>query len=151
MDFDQILRINTPTVICEIFDGEVVIINMDSGTYYSLDHIGAALWQRLQQEASLSELIAKTAATYLMSPDEIAPLLQQFVTELLQEQLIVAVTTPHQPIARASDEVRAHPSLANGQRFTPPLLNKFTDMQDLLLLDPIHDVAESGWPYVKPQ
>jgi hypothetical protein len=28
------------------------------------------------------------------------------------------------------------------------MLQKFTDMQDLLLLDPIHEVDESGWPRV---
>ena len=28
----------------------------------------------------------------------------------------------------------------------PPVLNKYTDMQDLLLIDPIHDVEAHGWP-----
>jgi len=32
--------------------------------------------------------------------------------------------------------------------FTKPELHKFTDMQDLLLFDPIHEVDESGWPNV---
>jgi hypothetical protein len=27
-----------------------------------------------------------------------------------------------------------------------PVLNKYTDMQELLLLDPIHDVNAQGWP-----
>jgi hypothetical protein len=27
-----------------------------------------------------------------------------------------------------------------------PKLEKYTDMEDLLLLDPIHDVQEVGWP-----
>ena len=26
------------------------------------------------------------------------------------------------------------------------MFERFTDMQDLLLLDPIHDVDETGWP-----
>jgi hypothetical protein len=30
-----------------------------------------------------------------------------------------------------------------------PLLRKYTDMRDLLLLDPIHDVDEQGWPVRK--
>jgi hypothetical protein len=34
--------------------------------------------------------------------------------------------------------------------FTPPVLEVFADMRDLLLLDPIHDVAEVGWPTAKP-
>ena len=34
--------------------------------------------------------------------------------------------------------------------FEAPILHKYTDMQDLLLLDPIHEVDEAGWPSVKP-
>jgi hypothetical protein len=26
------------------------------------------------------------------------------------------------------------------------LVERFTDMQDLLLLDPIHDTSDMGWP-----
>jgi hypothetical protein len=29
------------------------------------------------------------------------------------------------------------------------VLERYTDMQELLLLDPIHDVDESGWPHRK--
>jgi hypothetical protein len=31
----------------------------------------------------------------------------------------------------------------------PPVLERYTDMQELLFLDPIHDVDESGWPHRK--
>jgi hypothetical protein len=31
-----------------------------------------------------------------------------------------------------------------------PVLEKYTDMQELLLLDPIHDVEEAGWPKARP-
>jgi hypothetical protein len=35
--------------------------------------------------------------------------------------------------------------------FTQPVLEVYTDMQDLLLLDPIHEVdEEAGWPSPKP-
>jgi hypothetical protein len=27
---------------------------------------------------------------------------------------------------------------------------KYTDMQSLLLLDPVHDVDSQGWPILKP-
>ena len=34
--------------------------------------------------------------------------------------------------------------------FTNPVLEKFTDMAELLLLDPIHEVDDSGWPNKPP-
>jgi hypothetical protein len=30
--------------------------------------------------------------------------------------------------------------------YIPPILNRHGDMQDLALLDPIHDVEGEGWP-----
>jgi hypothetical protein len=35
---------------------------------------------------------------------------------------------------------------ARAVAFVPPSLAKFQDMQDLLLLDPIHETDEPGWP-----
>jgi hypothetical protein len=34
-------------------------------------------------------------------------------------------------------------------KFEAPVLQKYTDMQDLLLLDPIHDTDETGWPNIR--
>ena len=33
--------------------------------------------------------------------------------------------------------------------FVPPTLEKYTDMQDLVLLDPVHEVDERGWPHAQ--
>jgi hypothetical protein len=30
--------------------------------------------------------------------------------------------------------------------YSPPELSVFTDMQELLLLDPVHEVDDAGWP-----
>jgi hypothetical protein len=35
------------------------------------------------------------------------------------------------------------------QEFSRPILTKYTDMKELLLLDPIHEVDETGWPNPK--
>ena len=34
--------------------------------------------------------------------------------------------------------------------FETPVLEKYTDMAELLLLDPIHDVDATGWPHPAP-
>lgn len=81
-----------------------------------------------------------------MTSDEITPALQQFITELAEDQLVVAVATPTVATAGASNKANDHHMSTSQRCFTPPVLNKFTDMQELLLLDPIHDVDETGWP-----
>ena len=41
---NQRFRVNTPTVTHETIDGEAVIINLDSGNYYSLVEVGSFIW-----------------------------------------------------------------------------------------------------------
>jgi hypothetical protein len=37
------------------------------------------------------------------------------------------------------------------KHFVAPCLHKYTDMQELLLIDPIHDVDDYGWPIIKKE
>jgi len=43
------------------------------------------------------------------------------------------------------------PPPAGRPPFVKPILQKYTDMADLLLLDPIHEVGEQGWPHPAPR
>lgn len=146
----QTLRINTPTVISEVFEHEIVMLHLESGAYYSLEQSGAEIWTVLQQGANLPEITARVAALYGINAEEIESTVHQFMQELAQEQLIVPDSAAA-PSSRSQGAKVACASRGNHHGFTPPYLNKYTDMQDLLLLDPIHEVAESGWPHVKPQ
>lgn len=148
MNFRQAYRMNTPTVVAEVFEQEVVIIHLESGTYYSLDQSGTMIWKLLQQGATVAEIIDKMGASYGLAADALGKPVQQLIEELCTENLIVAdntTTLRHQPLdalSMGSSTVKAQHS------FVPPHLHKYTDMQDLLLLDPIHDVTETGWPHV---
>ena len=79
-------------------------------------------------------------AHYQADASVAAAAVQALVTALAAEDLV-------QPTGEAA----AQPAYSNGQRapFVAPVLQKHTDMQDLLLLDPIHEVDETGWPSLK--
>ena len=51
-------RVNTPPVIHELLDGEVIVVNLDTGTYYSIPGTGAEIWTLVDQGASLDETVA---------------------------------------------------------------------------------------------
>ena len=42
-------RVNSPQVILETFADEVVIVNLESGSYYSIDKVGAEIWALLAE------------------------------------------------------------------------------------------------------
>jgi Coenzyme PQQ synthesis protein D (PqqD) len=137
---NQRFRINTPTVTHETIDGEAVIINLDSGNYYSLVEAGSLIWAIVERGASASEVQDLVQQSYEGDATDIDQGVQELLAQLQQESLIVPIDG-----APAADLTGLH----NGHgkpSFKAPLLNKFSDMQELLLLDPIHDVDDAGWP-----
>lgn len=144
----QTFRINTPTVVAEAFDDEIVILHLESGSYYSLAQSGGVIWTLLQEGVNLPEISTRIAATYAISSATSEQSVQHFVEELLQEKLIIAVQATAQSSPQQGVKMGACSPAQGPQQFTAPHLHKYTDMQDLLLLDPIHDVTETGWPHV---
>jgi hypothetical protein len=144
---NQRFRVNTPTVTHETIDGEAVIINLDSGNYYSLVDVGSFIWGLVEKGASASELQNLILQSYQGNATDIDRGVQELLAELQQENLIVPVNG-----AGAFDLNQELPSSNSHEKpsFNPPLLHKYSDMQELLLLDPIHDVDDAGWPKPNP-
>jgi len=141
----QAYQLGSPAVVHETIDGEVIMVNLDTGCYYSLDGAGAVVWEQLTQGASLARTVAAVGRIYAASDGDLESALQPLLAELLAENLL----KPRD--AAASPAVLPDLPAADSQRpFVAPVLNKHTDMQDLLLLDPIHEVDEAGWPSARP-
>src|SRR5689334_4223262 len=145
---NQRFRVNTPTVTHETIDGEAVIINLDSGNYYSLVEAGSFIWAVVERGASADDVQQLVQQTYHGDAGEIDRGVQELLAQLQQENLIV-------PVEGAPDDehIEVLPSNNGHEKplFNAPSLNKFSDMQELLLLDPIHDVDEAGWPKPVPE
>jgi len=141
-------RVNSPNVIHEIIDGEAVLVNLDSGSYYSIDSVGAVVWDYVEKGLSRHQIVEAIASQYDGEQADIDQGVQQLFIQLQEEQLIVPTETPssnrHAPVTTPASTGQNKP------QFETPILHKYTDMEDLLLLDPIHDVDESGWPNSNP-
>jgi hypothetical protein len=140
--------VNTPTVTHETIDGEAVIINLDSGNYYSLVEVGSFIWGLVDRGASAFEVQTLVLQTYQGNSADVDRGVQELLAQLQQENLIVPVN------GSTGSDLSQLESSSNGHEkpsFSPPLLHKYSDMQELLLLDPIHDVDEAGWPKPNPE
>lgn len=135
--------VNAPSVVSEIIDGEAVIMNLKSGNYYSSDQTGAVVWAWIEEGRSVAEIEALACARYDAPRPEIVRGVTAFLARLLEEELVRADPGAGPPAAKIAT---ALPSATGREPYRPPEINVYKDMQDLLLLDPIHDVAESGWP-----
>jgi hypothetical protein len=131
-----------PEIVHETIQGEVVVIDLESGCYYSLSGAAADVWARLQQPATLEDVVEALSARYAAAAGEIETAVSTFFESLESEGLVVAApdgAAGLQPLA-AADHATA------GAPFVAPALQKYSDMQDLLQIDPIHEVGEAGWP-----
>jgi hypothetical protein len=142
-------RINHPKVVNETIDGEVVILNLERGHYYSLTSTGMEIWTLLERQASLAEILAALGERYDHEPEQMKRSVMALIAEFEREELVQpAGDIPG--TGSASVASRAGADSEPRGAFEPPVLRKYTDMEDLLLLDPIHDADETGWPAPKP-
>lgn len=147
----MLYKINTPNIAHETIDNEVIVINFEQGSYYSLSGSAALAWSFFEHGATCDAVAAALAQYYGLDSgsdsgsesggsalqETIAP----FVDQLIAEELIVEVAQNCAP----APAVGKLPASAG--EYAPPVLQRFTDMQELLLLDPIHEVNETaGWP-----
>ena len=138
-------EINTPAVSGEIIDGEAIVLHLKNGHYFSMEGSAALIWAGVERRLSPESIAEALAARFDLDPGEAAKAVRQLVHELLANDLV-------RPTGGSS---QTDPGLGqvvpDGVAYAPPRLDVFTDMQDLLLLDPIHEVDETGWPLAPRQ
>jgi hypothetical protein len=134
---DKLLRPNEPNVISEPMEEELVVINLETGCYYSLNSTAAVIWHNLEKGVTPKN-IAEIFFEYKDdSKDDNKYKIESFCNYLKDERLMIE-----------SNEVRAEEKLPIVKiKFEKPVIEKFSDMQEMLLLDPIHEVDDKGWPH----
>lgn len=131
-----VLEIAAPQCVAQEFEGEVIVLNLTSGTYYSLRDLGAALWRDLVAGHPVESLAALAAG----SLGGIQPVVD-FAANMEAQGLLRPASSPTTPV----EEPLLVAALANGT--SDLIFEIYEDMQSLFLLDPVHEVDETrGWP-----
>ena len=132
--------INTSSVVFERLNGEVIIISNQNGKYYSLGYTASDIWYLIQTSVSSSLWLKNLADYYQEIPASAEDEVKKFVDDLLSENLIKSSEAAFGELQLLLED---NP---RGKWSCPELLI-FDDLQDLLLVDPIHDTGEEGWPF----
>jgi hypothetical protein len=135
-------RIDDQRVVHETIEGETILINLLSGYYYSLGGCGAEVWHLLSAGHSGDEVVDQLQRRYGEDRDTVADPVHALIDQLVGEELLESAAE------------NGHAAPANGSHapdpggsFVPPVLEKFSDLQYFLLVDPIHQSGPAGWPY----
>ena len=130
-------------MVHEAIEGEVIIVNLDKGLYFSTDGVGACIWAMIVAGRTADEVLL-WAEDALDAGDVVAADVAAFLDDLRENELV-------RDVAEAPDggdfDMPAAPAT-----YEKPTLNVYADMEELLLLDPIHDVSDdAGWPHAAPE
>lgn len=151
MELTARFRVNRPKIINQTIEGEAVIINLETGIYYSLLDTGAYIWDLVEGARSLDEIVSALEQRYTGTRELFTEAVTGFLGELQAEGLIGLDAGDAESLEGAPASLNA-PGHAARAAFTAPTLAKYEDMRDLMLLDPVHEVDEqAGWPHVKSE
>lgn len=130
-------ELNTPDVMAEEFDADLVLLNLRSGEYFNIAGAARAFLDKVLEGVCPASLSAQIGQSNAEAGAEAA----QYFENMQNHALVRPVEG-----RTATEALPAHAAavLAIGASFP---FECFDDLSDLLAADPIHDVApESGWP-----
>ena len=139
-------QVNDLNITYEMIDNEVIIVNLKKGHYYSLRGIGAEIWAKIVMGTPENEIASNISKKYKKVGNEIVNSVDNLIFELQEEDIIVPGAGERKEYENVSEKTHQSIAETKRQKFVPPVLEKYTDLEELLLLDPIHEVDESGWP-----
>jgi hypothetical protein len=122
-------RRNGEEVVAKVIDGEAIIINLSNGIYYSMDQVGALIWELIEAGHSLDAIVQKIVDRYEVSSQQVQADMERLVAELCHENLLVVSNENPVPIERI-------PPMSEKLPYVSAEMNIYRDMGDLLALDP---------------
>ena len=140
---EQVYELNNPPCIAETVVDDTVIINLEVGSYYSMVGIRGLVWDALCNNYRPMDIITALDTSFKNYDYElITKKIQDFTNRLLEENLL----------RMSANSANKKPLVISSQGDDSLELEfvVYSDMQELLSLDPIHESDEIiGWPKAK--
>lgn len=130
------LCVNDRRIAHDTIDGEVIIVNFENGKYFSLQTTAATIWKWLAEGHPVSNIISYIEANFGGTN---ATRVDSFIGQLIAECLLESGNG-------VPGELGELHGMETDEPFSAPQLSQYEDMQELILLDPIHEVDATGWP-----
>jgi hypothetical protein len=137
---NRTFRLNEPRVVADVIDGEVLAIDMATGAYVNLRDWSAFVWSHLVSGATVDQVQLALSEHVEVAEDTVVAV---FADRLNTDGLLVPVDATGPAATPASQVAIVVPTTP----WAGLEVESFTDMADLILVDPVHDVdPDTGWP-----
>jgi hypothetical protein len=172
MPNEKMFCVRPDDIVHDTIEGETVVIDLRSGTYFRFDGAATHAWTILVGRATEDDLIDRLAAAYAGPRETIADQVHDFLLALYRDGIIyrdeasagadagpatapvlAAPDGPRNAFAGLALDRFDHLRAMAGAPPAPKLpfdgltLNRFEDLDELLTIDPVHEVNEAGWPH----
>jgi hypothetical protein len=131
-------------VVHQTVDGETILIDLETGNYYSLTGAAAEIWGLVAVSRSEQDIARELAERHGRPAEEVDSAVSELLSRLSEEGLLAP--SEHAAAPTNGDA----PPVWQAESWAPPKFEKFEDLQNFLLVDPVHEVDDVGWPTRKP-
>jgi hypothetical protein len=117
------------SIIHDVIDSEAVVMNLEAGVYFSFNVAATKIWEKIISEQLSEQELLKFAGQHN----------GKFIEFLLDQKVIRR---------ELSSTIKTQETMEPLGETETAEWQTFSDLQDLLLLDPVHDIAlnDQGWP-----
>ncbi len=176
MQDGKVFFVRPDDIVHDTIDGETVVIDLQSGIYFRFEGAAAHAWNVLLGRVTEDALVDLVAASYAAPREAITAQVHAFLITLYRDGIIrredPSAAAPDRDAARPGPGAPEAASEAPGAPFTGlalerfdqlrPLVggsaderlpfdgmmvNRFEDLDELLTIDPVHEVRDAGWPH----
>jgi hypothetical protein len=134
-------EINEHLISMERLEGEVIIVSFDNGKYYSTEYSGADILWLVKHKVNPKSWESLLSAKYGFQ-DFPKNGIVSFLNKCVEEKILAETS-----VSMDNEASRPDDFIVSG--WNCPKLLAFSDLQDLLMVDPIHDSSLEGWPRLK--
>jgi len=133
-------HLNEEKMFHDVVDNVAIVIDFSTGVYFGFNTFGTAVLDAALAGGTAEE-IASAVRNQNNCPENIIGIITDFLCGLVENQILLSDDDKGSPV-----EI---PAQASRDGFIPTF-ERFSEVQDLILADPIHEVdPEQGWPAPK--
>jgi len=92
-NWDTIRVTPSPDALCTLVDGEAVVLHLGNGFYYSLNPVGATIWEEFSKGHTIEHIVETVCEEYDVTKDVAKKDLADLLADLSKEGLILQEVT----------------------------------------------------------
>ena len=84
-------------VVFEVLEGEAVVLNLETGIYFTLNPVGTRIWQLIEEHGDLAKVRDAMISEYEVGEEALDRDIEALMRELVEKGLVVSTPEDEKP------------------------------------------------------